>query len=178
MTDTQTEKRAIDAIGELQFATLYVGEQLLGVDIRQVQEINRHVQTTPVPHAPDFVQGVVNLRGDVVTVLDLRAVLGLDTSSTTSESRCVVLSWHGEKTGLLVDRVAEVVSTRAGDIEAPPPNVGGVDARYLRGIIQLENELLVVLDVDAVLGSQPGGEVNDSGASNSKVRGEAAGPTS
>jgi purine-binding chemotaxis protein CheW len=157
----ETTSNQTDA--ELRLATFYLGEQLLGVDIRLVQEINRLTDITPVPLAPDFVRGVVNLRGEVVTVLDLRAVLGLEPSVTAGQGRNVVLEYAGEKTGLLVDRVADVVTTTAGEIEPAPANVHGADGRFFQGVVKLEHELLVLLDVQAVLDNQGWGETNESG---------------
>jgi purine-binding chemotaxis protein CheW len=158
MTMTESEHHLLQTAKELQFATFYVGEQLMGVDIRQVQEINRQVETTPVPHTPEFVRGVVNLRGDVVTVLDLRTVLGLGTTELGHDTRCVVLEVDGAKTGLLVDRIADVVATRAADMEPPPANVAGADARFFSGVWKLADELLVVLAVGTVLNKQFGRE--------------------
>lgn len=130
-----------------QCATFYLGNQLMGVDIQQVQEINRHATVAAVPHAPECVQGVINLRGEVVTVLDLRRVLGLEPVEITKETRNVIVNVEGEKLGLLVDRIADVVSTRPDQIEAPPANIRGVDGRFFRGVCKLESELLVILDV-------------------------------
>lgn len=138
----------------LQYATFYVGEQLMGVDLTYVHEINRHVEATPVPRAPAFVRGVINLRGEVVTVLDLRAVLGLDVDGAADEPRCVVIDAAGEKTGLLVDRVADVLALCPAQIDPPPANIGGVDGRRLSGVCRLEEELLVILDVRALWDTQ------------------------
>lgn len=147
-------ERAMLRQDSLQFATFYVGEQLMGVDLRQVHEINRHVDATPVPHAPEFVRGVVNLRGEVVTVVDLRAVLGIDGEVARGERRCVIIDAGGEKTGLLVDRIADVVAIGADQLDPPPANVGGVDGRRLIGVCRLEQALLVVLDVNAIWETQ------------------------
>lgn len=150
MTTTVEEKRA-RSTDPMQFATFCVGDQLMGVDIRRIQEINRNVEMTPVPHAPEFVRGVINLRGDVATVIDLRTILGLTPAEFTSKTRNVIIETDGEPVGLLVDRVADVITAQTADIEPPPANVGGMDGRFFRGVYKLETELLVLVDVDAVL---------------------------
>jgi purine-binding chemotaxis protein CheW len=136
---------------ELELVTFYVGDLLIGAEIEHVEEINRHLDLTPVPQASEFVRGVINLRGDVVTVLDLRKILGLDGAEITAQTRNVVVAYRDERVGLLVDRIAEVVRTRAGDIDPPPANVHGAAGRFFKGVCKLENDLLVVIDVEGVL---------------------------
>ena len=136
---------------ETEFVTFRVGDALMGVSIRQVEEINRHVEVTAVPHAPDYVRGVINLRGEVVTVVDLRRILGLPPAEITKQTRTVVVHSKGEHIGLLVDRIADVVKARTDEIDSPPANVGGVEGRFFKGVHKLETELLVILDVDAAL---------------------------
>jgi purine-binding chemotaxis protein CheW len=139
---------------ELELATFYVGDMLMGIDIRQIQEIGRQVESTGVPHAPTHVRGVVNLRGEVVTVIDLRTVLELPSSSVTQQTRNVIVNSKGERVGLLVDRVADVVIVATSEIEPPPANLAGVDGRFFTGVFKLENELLIILDVEEVLGDE------------------------
>lgn len=138
----------------LQVATFYLGPQLMGFDIAQVQEINRQVQVTPVPQSPPEVRGVLNLRGEVMTVLDLRVILGLRPAELTPDSRNMILTFENEKTGVLVDRIADVVTTTTDQIEPAPANVQTIDGRFFTGVVQLEGELLVILDLQAVLRAQ------------------------
>ncbi len=135
----------------LEIATFSVGENLIGVDIRQVQEINRNMRIASVPMVPSRVRGVINLRGEVVTVIDLRTMLGLEAIEITREARNIVLSSGGERIGLLVDSISDVVTAAATDIVDAPGNLSGVDGRYFRGVLKLDGELLLVLDVDEVL---------------------------
>lgn len=142
---------------EPKFATFYVGETLMGIEIRQVEEINRLLEVTPVPQAPPYVRGVINLRGEVVTVIDLRQMLGLPAAVAARDSRNVIVDSHGERIGLMVDRVADVVETSADAIDRPPPNLSGVDGRFFAGVCQLATGLLVLLDVEAVLATDTAG---------------------
>jgi len=137
--------------GEVEFVTFYVGDLLLGAEIGHVEEINRHIDLTPVAHAPDSVRGVTNLRGEVVTVLDLRSILGLGRTEITPNTRNVIVNTEGERIGLLVDRIADVVTTQWSKIEPPPANLTGVHGRFLQGVHELERELLAVLNIEEVL---------------------------
>lgn len=149
MTATLAPNR--ERTSEVQFATFYVGDMLLGVDIRHVQEINRHSQITAVPHAPNYVRGVINLRGDVATVIDLRTVLGLPKSEATREARNLIVHHQGEAIGLMVDRISDILTLREDEISPPPANVEGVDGRLMQGVYTLESEIVVLLDVDQAL---------------------------
>lgn len=147
----KTQNAVAKMTHEVEFASFYIGDLLMGVDIQQLQEINRHLDTTAIPHAPGCVKGVVNLRGEVVTVLDLKAILGLGHADITPESRNVIVNIAGEKFGLLVGRIADVVITQQDEIEPSPANVGGVEGRFFKGVYKLESELLVVLNVEEVI---------------------------
>lgn len=152
MTLTRTSEPATSR-ADADVATFYVGDALLGVPIDQVEEINHHTELTPVPHAPACVRGVMNLRGEVVTVVDLRVILGLDPITITRKTCNVVVRFRGEQIGILADRVADVVRTRSGDMEPPPANMAGAEGRFFRGVVKLEGELLVLLDMEQVLAS-------------------------
>lgn len=139
------------ATEELQFATFYVGDLLLGVDIRLVQEINRQVDITPVPNAPQHVRGVINLRGDVATVIDLRTVLGLPQAEEGRDSRNLIVHSQEEAIGLWVDRISDILTVRPDQISEPPSNVDGVDGKFFLGVHTLETEICVLLDIEQVL---------------------------
>lgn len=152
-TAMQRQQRNV-ATKELELTTFYVGDLLLGVDIHQVEEINRQLNMTPAPHTPETVRGVVNLRGEVVTVLDLRRALGLEPTIITEDSRNVIVNSRGERVGLLVDRIADVVIAATDQIEPPPANVNGIDGRFFTGVYKLESELVIILDVEEALSSE------------------------
>lgn len=135
----------------LELVTFYLGDALLGVAIEHVDEINHQLALTPVPHAPAYVRGVMNLRGSVITVIDLRTLLGLDVSTTTRQTCNVVVRSRGEQIGLLADRVGDVVLARVQEIEPLPANVGGTDGRFFRGVCKLDSQLLIILDVEQLL---------------------------
>ena len=138
-------------VSEQQFATFYVGKLLLGIDIRQVQEINRQLDVTDVPQAPACVRGVINLRGEVTTVIDLRTILGLEQSKVTRTSRNLIVNSQGESIGFLVDKISDIIALRTDQINPPPTNIKGVQGRYFLGVHTLESEILVLLNVEEAL---------------------------
>ena len=109
-----------------------------------------HCAVTPVPGAPASVCGVMSLRGEVVTVLDLRVVLGLGKTECTRQTRNVIVHAGGERIGLLVDRVADVVRAATADLLPPPANMNGAESTMFRAVYRMESELLVLVDVAAV----------------------------
>jgi purine-binding chemotaxis protein CheW len=135
----------------IQAATFYVGDLLLGIDIRHVREIN-HLRTfTRVPQAGPAVLGVVNLRGEVVTVLDLRRLLDHSPGEANRRRRIVVVNDGRESVGLLVDSVADILSIERDKLEARPENISVADARFIQGVHLMKQGLLVLLDVREIL---------------------------
>lgn len=145
------EPASAAASGETQYATFYIGDLLLGVDIRTVQEINRQVDVTPVPNSPEHVRGVINLRGEVATVIDLRKVLGLPAAEVTRDARNLIVHSQGEAIGLWVDRVSDIVAVARDGVAPTPANVDGVDGKFFRGVYSPAERLIVLLDVEQVL---------------------------
>ena len=135
-----------------QLVTFSVGEEEFGVDILKVQEIIKHVAVTRVPSAPPGVEGVINLRGRVLPVVDLRSRFGLPQEATGKETRIVVVEL-GEVgvVGFRVDRVREVIRLDESTVEATPELAKGVDATYIRGVARLEDRLLILVDLQRVV---------------------------
>ncbi len=145
---------AAGASSALELATFYVGDLLVAADIRHVEEINRQMDVTPLPHVPEFVLGVMNLRGNVVTVVDLRTILGMPPDEDAQHSHNVIVRFEGERIGLAVDRIADVVRAPVDKIDELPANFEGIDSRFLQGVYVMENELLLILDVQEALSVQ------------------------
>jgi purine-binding chemotaxis protein CheW len=140
----------------LQLATFEVEETTFGIDTACVQEVVRMGEITPVYHAPKYVMGLRNLRGRIVTVVDLRVRLELGSAIIGPESRILIVEWHGEPVGLLVDRVADTIEVNPKSIEPPPANLGGIQGRNLRGICRDGNGLVALLDVEVILAPEVG----------------------
>jgi len=158
MSATLEAERGTD-VSEHQYATFYVGSLLLGVDIRQVQEINRQLDVTDVPQAPECVRGVINLRGEVTTVIDLRTILGLEQTAVTRTSRNLIVNSQGESVGFLVDKISDIVAVQSDQISPAPTNIKGVQGKYFTGVHTLDSEILVLLNVEEALADR-GSEEN------------------
>jgi purine-binding chemotaxis protein CheW len=139
----------------LQLATFYVADMCLALDIGTIQEIIRDVKVTRVPHARPQVRGVINLRGDVATIVDLRQVLGLPTLDDVADTQTLIVRSQGECIGLIVDRVGDICAVEAGAIVPPPPNVDKVDGRFFHGVCQRGTEIILVLDMEQALAMSP-----------------------
>lgn len=134
----------------LQLVTFGVGDCQLAVGIENVQEINRQLELTPVPGAPSEIRGVINLRGDVVTVLDLHYLLGLSRRNRSRTSRNLILNINGERVGVLVDHVSDILAISPDDISRRPPNLNHVDRKFMRGVHIREEGVVVILDSQAL----------------------------
>ena len=135
----------------IQLATFYVADMCLALDIGLIQEIIRDVKITPVPHAPPQVRGVINLRGEVTTVIDLRQVLGLAALKSTADTQTLIVRSQGESIGLIVDRVGDICAVDVASIVPPPPNLDSVDGRFFQGVCQRKTEIILVLDLEEAL---------------------------
>ncbi len=147
---TQAAATTVALDGE-QVVVFDVFNESYAVNIARVHEIIRLQQITIIPGAPQYIEGVINLRGKVIPVLDLRKRFGLQADKHTRSSRIVVVEINDQTLGLIVDGVSEVLRIPAGRVEPPSPLVAGIDSRYLRGIAKLENRLIILLDLDQVL---------------------------
>jgi len=146
------EAKKIDREEEiLQLVTFHVGDEEFGVEILEVREINRMMEITRVPHAPDFVEGVVNLRGQVIPVVDLRKRFALGAVERDKNARIVVVELGDRVVGFLVDSVSEVLRVPRGVVEPPPPIVGGIDSEYIEAVVKLDDRLLILLDLQKLL---------------------------
>lgn len=137
----------------LQLVSFKIGDAEFGVDILRVQEINKMMDLTTVPNTPKFVEGVVNLRGRIIPVLNLRSRLGLEVKEYDSETRIIVVELIDKTIGFIVDEVKEVLRIPKNITEAPPEIVSGVDAEYITAIGKLEDRLLILLDLTKILSS-------------------------
>lgn len=135
----------------IQWVTFQLADENYGIAVMQVQEVLRVTEITPVPGAPDFVLGIINLRGNVVTVLDTRKRFGLSPKEMDDATRIIIIESGNQVVGLLVDSVAEVVYLRATEIESFP-NVGNEESsRYIQGVHSQDDELLILVDVNKLL---------------------------
>lgn len=146
------QKRQDDEL--LQLVTFSIGEEEFGVNILKVQEINRTMEITKVPRSPEFVEGVINLRGKVIPIIDLRRRFGLSSKPEDKDTRIIVIEINSVIVGFVVDAVSEVLRIPASTVEPPPPVVAGVESDYISGVGQLKDRLLIMLDLDRLLSTE------------------------
>lgn len=148
MTDNpsaKSDKRVVE------LATFYVGDALCGMDILKVQEINKLMQMTKVPQAPDYVLGILNLRGQIVTIIDLGKKLGLGETDISNDPRNIIVNSAGGHVGLLVRRISDVVTAELDKSEASPANMRGIQGEFFDGVYKTNNNLIGILNVEKVL---------------------------
>jgi purine-binding chemotaxis protein CheW len=137
----------------IQVVSFKLGSEEYGVDIAQVQEINRMVAITHVPRAPQFMEGVINLRGQLIPIIDLRTRFAMERAEHTKNTRIVVTEIGAKRVGMVVDSVSEVLRLGTDAIEPAPEMITGVDTEYIRGVGKIEDRLIILLDLARIISS-------------------------
>ena len=157
MTTGRALKEVDDPV--LQWVTFRLDNEIYGVNVMQVKEVLRYSEIAPVPGAPNFVLGIINLRGNVVTVIDTCQRFGLNPSDITDSTRIMILEVEGHVIGILVDAVSEVVYLRQSEIEAAP-NVGNEESsKFIQGVCHKNGTLLILVDLDKLLSEDEWSEI-------------------
>ncbi len=144
--------QAIRSDGTVQVIVFKLGDERYRVDISQVREIIRPTQITRIPNAPDFVEGVINLRGQITTIINLRKRFGLPPKEIDNDTRIIVVEYDNAVIGMMVDTVNEVKYLSAEDIEALPSMITArSEAKFLKGVGKLPDGLLILIDLNKVL---------------------------
>jgi purine-binding chemotaxis protein CheW len=147
----QTQKQHQTRTDIVQLATFFLGEELFGVDTLRVQEILTYQEITAVPLAPDYVKGLINLRGQIVTVIDLRSRLGFEKLDQEHTSMNLIVNSDEGLMSLLVDNIGNVLDIAADRLLPPPGTIRGVAVQYIQEVCQLEDDLLIVLNLENIL---------------------------
>ena len=135
-------------------STFFMGDTVWGINILKAQEVIRIVDVTRVHHAPDYIVGIINLRGKIVTIIDLAKKLNLTKLTITPISRIIIVQWKNEYIGFLVDKVSDVISAQKEKLIPPPSNINGTQGKYFEGVYQEDKQLIAILDVDQVLSNK------------------------
>ena len=135
----------------LQWVTFRLGDETYGINVMQVQEVLRYTEIAPVPGAPDYVLGIINLRGNVVTVIDTRSRFGLIDGEITDNTRIIVIESEHQVIGILVDSVAEVVYLRSSQIDTTPSVGTDESAKFIQGVSNRDGKLLILVDLNKLL---------------------------
>lgn len=152
------EKQATETVDKLQLLSFVLGEDSFGTDISCIQEVLEYRKVTSVPRTPDFMLGVINLRGQVVPVVDLRQMFVMPVNPLTVDSCIIIVNIpiEGEDTplGILADRVKEVVEFNKGELKEPPRIGNKVDSRFIAGMLQHEEEFIIMLRLERVFSDE------------------------
>ncbi|EHH70719.1 chemotaxis protein CheW [Vibrio cholerae] len=135
----------------LQWVTFQLEEETYGINVMQVREVLRYTEIAPVPGAPDYVLGIINLRGNVVTVIDTRSRFGLMQGEITDNTRIIVIESERQVIGILVDSVAEVVYLRSSEIDSTPSVGTDESSKFLQGVSNRDGKLLILVDLNKFL---------------------------
>jgi len=158
MAKSQTIHGGDDPI--LQYVTFKLANESYGINVMQVKEVLRYSEIAPVPGAPSYVLGIINLRGSVVTVIDTSQRFGLTTADVSDSTRIVIIEAEGHEIGILVEAVAEVVYLKQSEIETAP-NVGNEESsKFIQGVCNRKNELLILVDLNKLLGESEWAEMD------------------
>ncbi len=154
------ESHRTEGTGTMQLVSFRLAQEEYGIEITKVQEIILMGEITRVPQTPDYIKGLINLRSTVIPIVDLRLRFGLAQEEATDETRIMVVNVAGKTIGIIVDAVSEVLRISQEQIAPPPPTVAGLGREYLTGLVKLEQRLLILLDIDKILGSEDVGVVD------------------
>lgn len=148
------EKKGFALDREMQLVAFSVGREEFGVDVKKVEGVISLVDVTRMPRAPGFVEGIINLRGQIIAVVDLATRLGIQAGDRTSNTRIVVVEAQDVKVGLIVEK-PEVINVSMEDVEASPAlTAGDVESSFIKGVVKIDDRLLILLDVDGVLSEE------------------------
>ena len=147
MSKHSTNKQTIAA----EYATFFIQDAVCGIDLLKVQEINQPSALTNVPQAPDYVMGVMNLRGRIVTIIDICRKLGLLEGPVDSSNQNIIVRHNDEHIGLRVGRIGDVVTVKPDAVEAPPVNINGMQGKYFKGVYKSKDHLIGLLNIDDLL---------------------------
>jgi purine-binding chemotaxis protein CheW len=135
----------------LQFVTFTLHSEEYAVDILSVQEINRITEITKVPNSPPYVEGVVNLRGKVIPVINLRNKFGFEDKAIDDTSRIIIMDIQGITYGVIVDLVSEVLRVQSDTVEPTPPMSSDANSKFIKGLVKLDDRLIILIDIDNLI---------------------------
>ncbi len=154
MQESTAPAARAEATGSMQLVSFRLAQEEYGIEITKVQEIILMGEITRVPLTPPYIKGLINLRSTVIPIVDLRLRFNLMQEAHTDETRIMVVNVRQKTIGIIVDAVSEVLRIGKEQISPPPPTVAGLGRDYLTGLVKLENRLLILLDIDKILGAE------------------------
>jgi purine-binding chemotaxis protein CheW len=153
MAEKQPREAKIKSGDELQLVVFNIGKEEFGVEITRVQEIIRMTSITGIPQAPDYIRGIINLRGRIIVVLNLNVIMGMETKEQDENTRIIVANIDETVMGFIVDAVSEVIRLPEKNVEPAPAVIANkIGTEYVMGVGKMEDRLLILLDLDEMLG--------------------------
>ena len=146
-----TEHKTTRTFEDQEYSIFHVGNALCGINILNIQEINKNFDITKVPQSSDYIKGILNLRGKIVTIIDLGKKLGLGPVKTGKNNKNIIVDSEDEHIGLLVDAISDVVQAKTCEIEPAPSNIGEVKGKFFQGVLKTKDQLIGILDINEVL---------------------------
>ncbi len=151
----ETKSKSAGKAGKLlQLVGFNLGSEEFGIEIQNVREINKLCMITRIPKQPDFIEGIINLRGKIIHVVDLRKRLGMAIKAADKDSRIIVVEFNKRTIGFIVDAVNEVMRVSIDVTEPPPELSSGADINFIKAVSKLEDRLLVLLDLERIMGKR------------------------
>lgn len=151
-------------MAQKQYIIFELDRQEYGIEISNVREITEFRETTKIPSAPDYVHGIINLRGNVIPVINLKKRLHIDEENTKRNKRIIIATINGKQTGFIVDDASQVITLSEDKIESPPETIISVDKNYIVGISKVNENIIILLDLTAVFSWGEKNEIEKMGA--------------
>lgn len=152
--DYMDESMGQDALAdEMQICCFTIAGEQYAIDIMKIREIIRPLKITPLPKAPDFIEGIVNLRGTVIPVIEMRKRFGLDVERDF-EPRMIIVKVEDTAIGVTVDHVSDVIRIPVSDIQPPPKMIKGIESEYVEGVVKYSGDLIILLNIDRILSTE------------------------
>lgn len=167
----QQERGAVDrtpsagAALDSQVVSFRLSNEEYGLDIMRVQEIILMGHITEIPEVPEYIRGLINLRGKVIPIVDLRRRFGLEATDATEHTRIIVVNARESTLGIVVDGVSEVLRLDTNQIEPPPTGLLGLDQAYIKGLVKMGEKIMILLNMDTILSDEDQTAIAESGAS-------------
>lgn len=134
----------------VQVVTFKLNDEEFGLDILKILEINKIIKITKIPKAPDFVEGIIDLRGKIIPVVNIRKKFNFETKKTTKETRIIITNIINKTIGLMVDKVSEILRIKNSEIQPPPPLITKLGSEHIKGVGKLNERLIILLDIDKI----------------------------
>lgn len=147
----ENNENKVDVENSINLVTFKLGNNEYAIDIMQAKEIIKMEKITLIPNAPDYVEGVINLRGNIIPIVDLKKRFNLDENEGEKNTGIIIVKIDDVDMGIIIDAISKVVSIATSNIQPPPPMLSGIGQKYIKGVAKLEDKLLVVLDLEKLI---------------------------